>query len=164
MPPISRRPSLFGVSVSRLELVFLDANVIFSASIGSMVCRAILGLSGIKALTSDYCLSEVERNLVVKGYDASKVLAEHVEKIEVVVTPHEMYWRALSALLPAGAASDLAVLGAAKAAKADVLVTGKTRDFSALMDRGLTGGPLVLTPRAFLERGPQNYPSSLRMG
>ncbi|MBI1845149.1 MAG: hypothetical protein HYR89_11160 [Actinobacteria bacterium] len=51
--------------------------------------------------------------------------------------------------------TDLPVLGAARAAKADVLVTANTGDFGPLMAHGLVDGPVVLTPRAFVERGPR---------
>lgn len=155
MIPSWRKPAVAGVIVARRERVFLDANVLFSAAIGSAVCRSITGLPSIRVLTSDYCLAEAERNLVAKGYDVLTALAELVDRIDVVATPPQAYWQALSPLLPTGAVTDLPVLGAARAAKADVLVTGNTRDFGQLMDHGLVDGPEVLTPRAFLERGPR---------
>lgn len=88
------------------------------------------------------------------------VLAELVDQIDVVATPPQDFWRGLSPLFPSGALTDLLVLGAALSAKADVLVTGNTRDIGPLMEHGLVkhglvDGPVVLTPWAFLKRGPR---------
>lgn len=137
------------------ELVFLDANVIFSAAIGSKTCRSIVRIPQIKLLTSDYCLAEVTRNLTAKGYDPAIDLHDLLTAVTEVQTPPQSYWQTLAPLLPPRATTDLPILGAALVAHADVLITGNTRDFGDLMKKPLSAGPTVLTPRAFLERGPR---------
>ncbi|MGV1006163.1 MAG: DNA-binding protein [Candidatus Nanopelagicales bacterium] len=138
------------------ERVFLDANVLSSAAIGSATCRAVCILPGVVIITSDYCVDEARRNLLAK-FDGSAVdvLVGLLDGLETVPTPPESVWGSAIAALPSSAASDVPVLAAAMAARADTLVTGNTRDFGELMIHPVPGIPLALTPRQLLLRGPR---------
>jgi predicted nucleic acid-binding protein len=136
--------------------VFLDADVLFSAAIGSRVCAAIWQLPGCHLLTSDYCWEEAARNLDIKGRSAGiDRLALAAFSLEIVRTPPAATWEVAGRYLPPSADSDRPVLAAAMAARAEVLVTGNTRDFGPLMAAPQAGLPVVLTPRGFLVRGPR---------
>lgn len=136
------------------EIVFIDANVLFSAAIGSRVCRTILGLPSVDLLTSDYCLDEARRNLAVKAPpEALSWLPSAVESMLIVPTPPPMAWKMVAHHLSPTAASDAPVLASAVVAGARSLITGNTRDFGELMSTPVNGLPIVYTPRAFLLRG-----------
>ena len=137
------------------EVVFVDANVLFSAAIGSRVCRAVLSLPRVEFLTSDYCLDEARRNLMAKAPpDVVSWLPSAINSMTVVPTPPPFTWKMVAHHLPPAATTDAPILAAAVAAGAQALITGNTRDFGRLMARPVKGLPTVYTPRAFLMRGP----------
>ncbi|MEI6621532.1 MAG: PIN domain-containing protein [Actinomycetes bacterium] len=141
----------------RVERVFLDANVLFSAAIGSVVCRTICALPKVLLVTSDYCAEEARRNLAAKGFDdGSDWLVSQLTTIQIVPTPPPATWRKVAGHLPDNAISDRPVLAAAVACRCDTLITGNTRDFGRLIavDHPAPGLPTVVTPRVFLSRGP----------
>lgn len=145
-------------SAYQLERVFLDANVLFSAAIGSRTCRAIWDLPDLLLSTSDYCREEALRNLDAKGHrDGSAWLRGRLERVEITSTPPAALWEQVARHLPESAVSDRPVLAAAVVTGAQTLVTGNTRDFGALMAAppGAAGLPDVYTPRGFLQRGPR---------
>ena len=137
--------------------MFLDANVLFSAAIGSRTCRAIWDLPDLVLITSDYCREEALRNLDAKGHpDGSTWLHGRLQPAEITSTPPPSLWDQVARHLPESAASDRPVLAAAVAAGAQTLVTGNTRDFGALIAArtGAPGFPYGYTPRGFIQRGP----------
>lgn len=138
------------------ERVFLDANVVFSAAIGSAPCRFVLALPGLVLLTSDYCLDEARRNLLAKATsDAIGWLDNTLTTIDIVSTPPPTTWLSVAHHLPSRALSDRPVLATAVTARADTMITGNTRDFGSLMQHPVAALPMVLTPRDFLRRGPR---------
>lgn len=138
------------------ERVFLDANVMFSAAIGSASCRLVQALPGLALLTSDYCVDEARRNLIAKATpDATAWLDTALTTIDIVSTPPPSTWHRVVRDLPTRAVSDRPVLAAAVAVNADTLITGNTGDFSHLMRNPVAALPVVLTPRDFLRRGPR---------
>lgn len=88
-----------------------------------------------------------------------------MKTIQVVPTPPPATWEAIADQLPQGAKSDRPVLAAAIACSADTVITGNTRDFGQLIATNppTAGIPTVLTPRAFLLRGPLSSASEKRM-
>jgi hypothetical protein len=141
----------------RVESVFVDANVLFSAAIGSAVCRTICALPKVLLVTSDYCAEQARRNLAAKGFeDGSDWLVSQLTTIQIVPTPPPGTWQKVAAYLPDNAISDRPVLATAVVCRCDTLVTGNTRDFGQLIavDHPAPGLPIVLTPRVFLSRGP----------
>ncbi|MDQ1249239.1 MAG: uncharacterized protein QG597_3613 [Actinomycetota bacterium] len=139
------------------ERAFIDANVLFSAAIGSGVCQIVLTMPSVVCLTSDYCFDEARRNLTAKAPpEALAWLLSAVEDMEVVTTPPPDMWDVIAHHLPARATTDLPVLAASVTARAHTLITGNTRDFGGLMTHPVPGLPVVYTPRAFLLRGPRS--------
>jgi predicted nucleic acid-binding protein len=133
--------------------VFVDANVLFSAALGGPAFELMWELATrgrIRLATSPSCKVEAESNLERKRPDAVTRFAQLLLEVDLVPEPTP---EALAAARRLVVEKDAPVLGAALAAKADVLVTGDVKHFGALMKRGDL--PLrVRTPRAFLLEGP----------
>jgi len=129
------------------ELVFLDANVLFSASLGGEVFEAIwLGArkGRYRLATSPYCLLEARENLARKRPQALRGLKDRLKVVRLVPEAKGEAW--MEGLVPE---KDLPFLAAAVAAGASVLLTGDTRHFGPLMAR--QDLPLrVLTPGDFI--------------
>ena len=128
--------------------IFLDANILYSASVGGASFDMLWKLAETKKIvlvTSPYCALEAERNLTRKRPDA--LIAYETRRERVVVAPDaDADQEDASLLLPL---KDRPVYAAAVAAQADVLLTGDTRHFGVLMTRGDL--PIrVRTVRAFL--------------
>ncbi|MGH8992237.1 MAG: PIN domain-containing protein [Acidimicrobiia bacterium] len=135
-------------------VVFLDANVLFSAALGGPVFELLLDLArrgAIRAVTSSTCRAEAQVNLERKRPDRLDALSEDVLSVVAVDiasgADFEQWARDLTG--PA----DAHVLASARVAGAAYLVTGDTTHFGSLMDRDDL--PLrVRTPRQFLLEGP----------
>jgi predicted nucleic acid-binding protein len=153
--------------VSRASLVFLDANVIFSAALGGPAFELILGLAWdgrLRLVSSRACLVEAELNLERKRPDRRAALAGVLAAVSIEAGDEngeaddedsDLDWAA-GLVHP----DDAHVLAAARRVRADVLLTGDTKHFGALMERGDLG-LRVRTPRAFLLEGPtQSNPGS----
>jgi predicted nucleic acid-binding protein len=106
----------------RVDRVFLDANVLFSAgykSISSL--RKLWGLTDVELLTSSYAVEEAYRNLAIHKPDQLESLEQLVDALTVVAEPAE----GLS--LPTEVdlvEKDRPILLAAIAARATHLLTG----------------------------------------
>jgi len=141
-------------SVSAPPLVFLDANVLFSAAVGGPAFELLLGLARarrVRLVTIRECLLEAERNLERKRADRRPALARVLARVAIAdlepADEHAEWARQLVAL------DDVHVLAAARAILADVLVTGDVTHFGRLRERDDL--PLrVRTPRTFLLEGP----------
>lgn len=124
--------------------IVLDTNVIIAAFAARGLCKDVFEvcLSQHTLITSEHILSEVEEKLSKKlkmpaniASSITKYLMEHAEMVE----PEKV---------PKGTCrdqNDLAVLGTALAAKADVLVTGD-EDLLVLKNFSETK---ILSPRQF---------------
>lgn len=131
--------------------VFLDANVLFSAALGGPTFGLLFDLAArgkVTLLTSEHCRMEASSNLEWKYPDRVPELNRLLRAVARV--PEGPATTRSAALLPA---DDAPVLDAALAARADVLVTGNTRDFGPLMPRDDLG-IRIRTVRAFLLEGP----------
>jgi predicted nucleic acid-binding protein len=130
-----------------VDRLFLDANVLFSASWKETSAIAELWTIGHATLvTSAYAFAETARNIEDEAHRARlHRLMQHVE-----VLPGVRSGKAL----PAGIslrAKDRPILLAAIASGATHLITGDLRDFGPLFGRRV-GGVLVLRPRDYLAR------------
>lgn len=118
--------------------VFLDANVLFSASnAGSNFAGLVAWLiSAGTAVTSDLASEEARRNLALKrpGWlPAFEALLPRLELVPSTIFP-----------LPVKLADkDLPLLCAAIRGRCDLFVTGDRRDFGSLMDRTIEGVRVV---------------------
>jgi predicted nucleic acid-binding protein len=134
-------------------IVFLDANVLFSAALGGPAFELIWELARrgrIRLLTSAHCRIEASANLERKRPRSALGLGRLLSEVGLAPEPPSEVLAAARRLV---AEKDAAVLAAALAAGADVLVTGDLKHFGALMERDDL--PLrVRTPRAFLLEGP----------
>lgn len=135
--------------MSRGPLVFLDANVLFSAAIGGPSFELLMELAGsgrIRLTTSRECLAEAEVNLERKRPGARPRLPDVMAQVAVEIGESGEHADWAAALIHP---DDIHVIAAARAAGADVLLTGDTTHFGSLMTRDDLGIS-VRTPRAFL--------------
>ena len=134
-------------------LVFLDANVVFSAALGGPAFELLLELAGsgrLRLTTSRACVVEAETNLERKRPDMRGALASVLRGVSVQAwdESEDTEWAATSV-----DHDDVHVLAAARASGADVLLTGDTTHFGRLTERDDLG-LRVRTPRAFLLESP----------
>jgi predicted nucleic acid-binding protein len=139
--------------VTAPPLVFLDANILFSAAIGGPVFELLLELAQagrVRLTTSRGCVLEAERNLERKRADSRQALDALLQVVLVAdrEEPEHVEWA--KRLIDT---EDVHVLASARSAGADVLLTGDVTHFGVLMDRDDLG-LRVSTPRAFLLEGP----------
>jgi predicted nucleic acid-binding protein len=140
--------------VTARPLVFLDANILFSAAIGGQAFELLLDLARagrVRLATSRACILEAERNLDRKRPDRRPVLAAVMTLVSVAAYENPEHSEWASALVDA---DDVHVLAATRAAGADVLLTGDVTHFGPLMERSDLGLQ-VRTVRAFLLEGPR---------
>jgi len=140
--------------VTRVPLVFLDANILFSAALGgpSFDLLLELGRTGrVRLVTSPACGREARTNLERKRSDRIEALDDLVLSTIAVVPVDAAPQKAWAQGHVDRA--DVHVLAAARALGADVLITGDVSHFGHLMERSRF--PLrVRTVRAFLIQGP----------
>ncbi len=133
-------------------IVFLDANVLFSAALGGPAFELIWELARrgrIQLVTSAHCRIEAAANLERKRPRSAPRLGRLLSDVGLAAEPPS---EVLASARRFVAEKDVPVLAAALAARADVLVTGDLKHFGALMDRDDL--PLrVRSPRAFLLEG-----------
>lgn len=129
--------------------IFLDANVLFTAAHNPKGKAALiieLGQSGIWRLaTSAYAAEEARRNISRKFPACTERLDAILQNIVLAADDQEIP-------CPAGLAEkDRPIFRAARACRADVLLTGDLRDFGFLMNLpDKTDGLLIQTVAEFL--------------
>jgi predicted nucleic acid-binding protein len=130
--------------------VFLDANILFSASKSNGAVRDLLTRmlgSGHEIVVDEYVVAEARRNLVPHGIEAVATLDALLGSVEVAAFQESRLPADVAALLPA---KDAPVLAAALRLRCAALVTGDRRHFGALygtVQRGLA----VHSPRSLAE-------------
>jgi predicted nucleic acid-binding protein len=139
--------------VTAVPLVFLDANVLFSAAVGGEALDLLLELARrgrVRFVTSRMCELEARRNLERKRPDRVEALAGVLRvapPADVDPAEHVGWARALVG------DADAHVLAAARSLAVVTLVTGDLTHFGPLMER--EDLPLTIrTPRAYLMEGP----------
>ena len=121
-------------------LLFLDANVLFTASISpDGTSRALVRLSAMGACrlaASPFAIDEAGRNVALKRAAHFADLDEVLACIESLADAHPALstWAGRYVV-----AKDAPILAAAVAARADVLVTGDRRHFGHLFGRAVHG-------------------------
>ena len=130
--------------------VFLDANVLFSASLSAQgTAQALLFVAqstGAVCVTSDYAFAEAQRNLRVKAAQALPTFELIASLMVRVPEPAAAYVEAARKARIVAAP----VLGAALQCRADVFVTGDVRHFGHLFGKRVDG-VLVLSLRDALD-------------
>lgn len=131
--------------------LFLDANVIFTATITpGGVGRTLFRLQESRFCTlaaSRFVLDEAARNVRLKYPDRAAESIKVLNKLSLSPepSPEQVTWAATRIHR-----KDAPVLAAAIGVRADVLVTGDRRHFGALF-RKAVGGVVILSPREALE-------------
>jgi len=133
--------------------LFLDANVLFSASHNPRGnARALFRLAAARDITlvaSSYAVEEAVRNINLKFPEYTGELASLLERLVLGPEPTSALVRATTdAALPE---KDVPILAAAITAQADILVTGDRRHFGLLYGKSVRG-VLILPPADALIR------------
>ena len=138
-------------------LVFLDANVLFSASIGGEVFDLLFELgrgAKVRFVTSRACELEARRNLERKRLERAEALADILRAAPAADVDPSEHFAWAHALVDV---ADAHVLAAGRSLAAVTLVTGDLTHFGLLMTRADL--PLTIrTPRAFLMDGRRRQP------
>ena len=133
-------------------LVFLDANVLFTAAYSPDGLSALLielGAAGrVTLLTSPLVIVEAERNLEAKRPPALPTLRRSLTAVRVVREPAPGDVERLTP--PDLSSKDRPLLAAAIVAHAPHFVTGDVADFGRWKDRRARLPLQVMTPRQFL--------------
>jgi len=132
--------------------LFLDANVIFSAAHReqgrSQDLVALARASLCELLASAHALEEARRNLELKSAGFERRLATALAQTKIVAeAPAALVEWTRAQGLPL---KDAPILAAAVHARADLLVTGDSRDFGHLFGHTLRGTRIV-TPATALD-------------
>jgi uncharacterized protein len=136
----------------RRDIVFLDANVLFSAAYrpgGGL--RRLWELPEVRLITSAYALEEARRNLTD---------VEQIARLYSLADGMEIRMEESNEALPEGVAlpaKDRPILGGAIRAGATHLLTGDVRHFGRYFGR-MAGGVLILTPGDYLRGYSANPP------
>lgn len=120
-------------------LIFLDANIIFSASKSAGAVRRLLAhaeAAGHRLCADAYVVAEAERNLLIKAPKSLPLFHALLRRLDVAAFSASTLPREAAALLPA---KDQPVLDAAIRMRADALVTGDRRHFGALYGKRVAG-------------------------
>ena len=120
--------------------LFLDANVLFSAALGSPRASVLIALrrtGKVGLATSAHAVEEARRNLVRKAPTSSPALPTIMAGIDIVPEPTAALvdWARTHGL----DSNDGAILAAAVASRLDGLVTGDRRHFGPLFGQVLRG-------------------------
>lgn len=133
-----------------LDRLFLDANVLFSASyrINSPLRQLWLlaGKDVVTLVTSTYAVAEVQRNIQAEGQ--LERLEKLLSQVEVRALPPSTM---MPAELPELPEKDRPILLAAIAAKATHLITSDFTHFGPLYGKTVEG-VLILPPTSYLQR------------
>lgn len=125
--------------------VFLDANILFSASLAHSRMRSFLDVvfQHGECLTSDYAIEEARRNLELKFPPSLPLLYSLIKKCELIAALTMEPGINLKA-------KDLPILGGAIVGNASHLLTGDERDFGAFFGKTIRGVKIV-SPRMLAE-------------
>lgn len=121
--------------------VFLDANILFSASKPDSRIRALINLLAKhgECITNDYAIEEARRNLELKAPTLVTELDKLTQKLEIITTLITEVGIKLKL-------KDIPILGGAIASGATHLLTGDERDFGAYFGK-MVQSVKVVSPR-----------------
>lgn len=122
--------------------VFLDANVLFSASnLGSHIARLISLLTDTgQAVTSDFAFEEARRNVTLKRPAWGEALTALIKQVELV--PSIQFDLSIDL-----ATKDQPILCTAIRSRCQYLVTGDRRDFGHLYEQTVEGVTIITLVR-----------------
>ena len=130
--------------------LFLDANILFSASKSDGAVRELLARSlqaGHDLVADQYVVAEARRNLAAYGGEAVATLDVLLTSVDVAAFRDSHLPQEIATLLPA---KDAPVLAAALRLRCDALVTGDRRHFGALYGT-VQLGLAIHSPRSLAE-------------
>jgi predicted nucleic acid-binding protein len=128
-----------------MEVVFLDANILFSACWKELSgIQKIWELKNISLITSEYALEEARRNLPTT--EQKKRLSLFLEKVQVVSHVEDILPESIDLR-----EKDRPILSAAIVCKADILLTGDKRDFGIFFEQTVFG-VTILPPVLYFQR------------
>ena len=134
--------------------IFLDANVLFSASNPGSAFSRLIAVALVHAdavLTSDLAVAEARRNLVLKRLAWLPTFDAMLEPfVPGGSSGIESVASAVFSLPVELVDKDIPLLCAAIGARSDYFVTGDRRDFGHLFDR-IIQGVTVITPKQLAE-------------
>ncbi|MFA6058624.1 MAG: hypothetical protein WC756_10535 [Taibaiella sp.] len=128
-----------------MDILFLDANILFSAAYNKNSALKIFWELQAKLMSSDYAENEAERNLFL---DEQKLRLVHLMKSVELITNYPLD------NIPANITlrkKDMPILAAAIAANASHLITGDYRDFGKLFFKKIKT-VTVLPPVEYLKK------------
>ena len=136
-----------------MDRVFLDANILYSASYkDTSALRKLWELTEVELLTSFYAVDEAHRNLAIDKPGQIESLEQLIGAMTVVADPAEDF------ALPDGidlVEKDRPILLAAIMARATHLLTGDKDHFGKYFGQTVAG-VLILRPRDYLAARAQN--------
>ena len=131
-----------------MDIVFLDANVLYSAAYMEFARLARLwSLKDVQLLSSAYAIDEARRNLTMDRPEAIPRLNRLLQSVSTVDAPQGLELPENIRLDP----KDRPVLLAAIHGKAAYLLTGDARHFGHLYGKRIEG-VLLLRPAEYFER------------
>lgn len=131
--------------------IFLDANILFSATKSDGIVRQILGLlsaAGHECCVNRYVISEARRNLVAKSPGSEAALERLLAGLSDTGVP--LSGPAMDEFQSL-AEKDRPVLAAAIAGRCDVLLTGDRAHFGRWFGKALAG-VAIHSPRSLAEK------------
>lgn len=125
--------------------IFLDANILFSASLPKSRVRVLLDSVGGNAdlITNLYAVEEARRNLELKRQDA-------LDAFDRLISSCIISGVATTQITIAIAKKDVPILGGAIASDATHLLTGDKLDFGVLFGKTIYGVKII-SPRMLAE-------------
>jgi predicted nucleic acid-binding protein len=128
-----------------MDIVFLDANVLFSAAYQDKAgLLQLWSLADIKLITSVYAAEEAKRNL--KQPEQKKRLEKLLSALHIIATEHSNELIPPKIVLPA---KDQPILSAAIASHANYLITGDYRDFGRYYGQNIAGVTILPPAKYF---------------
>jgi len=129
-----------------MDILFLDANVLFSAAYRKTAgISTFWELPNVQLISSYYALEEAERNLSQ---------TDQLARLKALSGRMEMQIEYDEDLIPPSVklrGKDRPILASAIGASANYLITGDVRDFGAYFGKSLCG-VLILPPAEYLKR------------
>jgi hypothetical protein len=118
--------------------VFLDANILFSASRPESLMSRFLDkvLTHAEGFTNTYAAEEARRNLELKEADCLEALAKLIKRLSIVTEMSDVRDSGLKE-------KDLPILGGAVAAQCSHLLTSAKKDFGKFFGKSVRGVVVV---------------------
>lgn len=138
-----------------MDILFLDANILFSAAYQSNSgILQLWSLTNAKLITSVYAAEEAQRNL--KQLEQKKRLEKLFSVMGIAAVEYSTELIPPGIVLPA---KDQPILAAAIASHANYLLTGDYKDFGCYYDQNIAG-VIILPPAKYFSHYKIKYGTS----